>query len=44
MPHVRPEMPAEVARWLESNDVSSAKLREKLEQPTAPLQVVAAHC
>ncbi|XP_011493979.1 PREDICTED: protein THEM6 [Ceratosolen solmsi marchali] len=41
IPQVRPEMPVEVARWLESNDVSSAKLRE---QPLAPLQVVATHC
>ncbi|XP_031839799.1 protein THEM6 isoform X2 [Nomia melanderi] len=28
MPHVRPEMPPEVARWLESNEISSALLRQ----------------
>ncbi|XP_076276436.1 protein THEM6 isoform X1 [Lasioglossum baleicum] len=28
MPHVRPEMPPEVAKWLESNEISSAHLRQ----------------
>lgn len=28
IPHVRPEMPQEVARWLESNEISSAQLRQ----------------
>lgn len=27
-PHVRPQMPPEVARWLESNEISSALLRQ----------------
>ncbi|XP_033211569.1 protein THEM6 [Belonocnema kinseyi] len=27
MPHVRPEVPPEVARWIESNEISSAALR-----------------
>lgn len=28
IPHVRPQMPPEVARWLESNEISSAMLRQ----------------
>ncbi|XP_012288144.1 protein THEM6 [Orussus abietinus] len=35
-PHVRPEIPPEVARWLESNEISSATLRQ--------LPTVAANC
>ncbi|XP_058804408.1 protein THEM6 [Phymastichus coffea] len=53
VPHVRPEMPPEVARWLESNDISSVNLRRQTPtspQPTYPpsslpqTQTVATHC
>ncbi|XP_008203825.1 protein THEM6 isoform X2 [Nasonia vitripennis] len=51
VPHVRPEMPLEVARWLECNDISSANLRQ--QAPAAPQtqspvppppQAVSTHC
>ncbi|XP_014205336.1 protein THEM6 [Copidosoma floridanum] len=40
VPHVRPEIPAEVARWLESNDISSANLRQQAQLPP---QAVSTH-
>lgn len=35
VPHVRPEIPPEVARWLESNEISSALLRQSGTSTTA---------
>ncbi|XP_015593239.1 protein THEM6 [Cephus cinctus] len=35
IPHVRPQIPPEVARWLESNEISSATLRQP-ENVTTP--------